>query len=56
MRNRANAMTELKALLRTRKPLYARADHVVDTSSATFEEAAARIVAAVTETKRSPNR
>ena len=56
MRNRANAMAELKALLRTRKPLYARADHVVDTSSATFEEAATRVVAAVTETKRSPNR
>jgi XRE family aerobic/anaerobic benzoate catabolism transcriptional regulator len=56
MRNRANAMAELKALLRTRKPLYARADHVVDTSSATFEEAATRVVAAVTETKRSPTR
>ncbi|MGH7296826.1 MAG: shikimate kinase [Polyangiaceae bacterium] len=48
MRNRANAMAELKALLRTRKPLYALCDHTVDTSSASFEEAAARIVAAVT--------
>jgi XRE family aerobic/anaerobic benzoate catabolism transcriptional regulator len=47
MRNRANAMAELKALLRTRRPLYALADHVVDTSSASSEEAAARIVAAV---------
>jgi XRE family aerobic/anaerobic benzoate catabolism transcriptional regulator len=47
MRNRANAMTELKALLRTRKPLYARAEHVVDTSSATLDEAATRVVAAV---------
>jgi XRE family aerobic/anaerobic benzoate catabolism transcriptional regulator len=44
MRNRANAMAELKALLRTRRPLYALSDHVVDTSRATFEEAATRIV------------
>jgi XRE family aerobic/anaerobic benzoate catabolism transcriptional regulator len=51
MRNRANAMSELKALLRSRRPLYALADHVVDTSSATFEEAAARIVASVRNTK-----
>lgn len=57
MRNRANAMAELKALLRTRKPLYSLADHVVDTSSATFEEAAAQVVRAVTETpKRSAKR
>ena len=53
MRNRANAMSELKALLRSRRPLYALADHVVDTSSATFEEAATRIVAAVRNPKRS---
>ena len=33
---------ELRALLRTRKPLYSLADHVVDTSSATFDEAARR--------------
>ena len=50
MRNRANAMSELKALLRARKPLYARSDHVVDTSTATFDEAADRIVAAVAPT------
>ena len=56
MRNRANAMAELKALLRTRKPLYARADHVVDTSSATFEEAAMRIAAAVRSSRRSKER
>lgn len=49
MRNRANAMAELKALLRTRRPLYALADHVVDTSSATFDDAATRIVDAVTD-------
>jgi XRE family aerobic/anaerobic benzoate catabolism transcriptional regulator len=56
MRNRANAMSELKALLRSRRPLYALADHVVDTSSATFEEAATRIVASVRHTKRSRER
>ncbi len=48
MRNRANAMSELKALLRTRKPLYSLADHVVDTSSTSFEEATGRVVTAVT--------
>jgi shikimate kinase len=51
MRNRANAMAELKALLRTRKPLYALCDHVVDTSSATYEEAADRIAKAVRSSK-----
>jgi XRE family aerobic/anaerobic benzoate catabolism transcriptional regulator len=58
MRNRANAMAELKALLRARKPLYALADHVVDTSSTTLDEAAERIVSAVenAKTKRSRER
>jgi len=56
MRNRANAMAELKLLLRMRKPLYALADQVVDTSSATFDEAATRIVAALRPTKRSRER
>jgi XRE family aerobic/anaerobic benzoate catabolism transcriptional regulator len=51
MRNRANAMAELKALLRARKPLYALCDHAVDTSSATFEQAADRIVRAVSSSK-----
>ncbi|MCA9596052.1 MAG: helix-turn-helix domain-containing protein [Myxococcales bacterium] len=32
MRNRDDAMSELRALLRSRTPLYAQADHVVDTS------------------------
>jgi XRE family aerobic/anaerobic benzoate catabolism transcriptional regulator len=32
MKNRPDAMAELKALLRARAPLYAQADHVVDTS------------------------
>jgi XRE family aerobic/anaerobic benzoate catabolism transcriptional regulator len=54
MRNRANAMAELKALLRARKPLYGLSDHVVDTSSATFEEAAARIVTALRSSERRP--
>jgi XRE family transcriptional regulator, aerobic/anaerobic benzoate catabolism transcriptional regulator len=53
MRNRDNAMSELKALLRTRKPLYSLADEVVDTSSATFDEAAARIVAALRPSQQS---
>ena len=56
MRNRANAMSELKSLLRLRRPLYALADHVVDTSSATFEEAATRVVASVRNMKRSRER
>jgi len=46
MRDRANAMAELRALLRARKPLYALAAHTVDTSSATLDDAAGRIVAA----------
>jgi XRE family aerobic/anaerobic benzoate catabolism transcriptional regulator len=49
MRNRANAMAELKALLRDRRPLYGLSDHVVDTSNATFEAAAGRIVEAITQ-------
>jgi XRE family aerobic/anaerobic benzoate catabolism transcriptional regulator len=44
MRNRANAMAELKTLLRTRRPLYMLADHVVDTSNASLDQSAARIV------------
>jgi XRE family aerobic/anaerobic benzoate catabolism transcriptional regulator len=47
MRNRANAMSELRTLLETRRSLYAMAEHVVDTSNATQEEATLRIVAAV---------
>lgn len=33
MQNRGDAMSELRAILRSRAPLYARADHVVDTSA-----------------------
>lgn len=32
MRNRKDAMAELRALLRSRTPLYAQADHIVDTN------------------------
>lgn len=35
MRDRQNAMAELRALLRSRAPLYTSADHVVDTSNRT---------------------
>jgi XRE family aerobic/anaerobic benzoate catabolism transcriptional regulator len=47
MKNRANAMSELRALLRARKPLYARADHVVDTSSAALDETTNQVILAV---------
>jgi XRE family aerobic/anaerobic benzoate catabolism transcriptional regulator len=46
MRNRVNAMAEMKSLLRARKDLYEMADYVVDTSKASLEEAAGRIVTA----------
>jgi XRE family aerobic/anaerobic benzoate catabolism transcriptional regulator len=46
MRNRVNAMAEMKSLLRARKDLYEMADYVVDTSKASLDEAAGRIVAA----------
>ena len=46
MQNRANAMSELKALLRSRNPLYAQAAHVVDTSTVSLDEAVDRVVAA----------
>ncbi len=47
MRNRANAMSELQALLRARKPLYAQADHAIDTSTMTIDEATRRVISAV---------
>jgi XRE family transcriptional regulator, aerobic/anaerobic benzoate catabolism transcriptional regulator len=47
MKNRANAMSELKALLQARRPLYALADHVVDTSGVSLHDAAARVLAAL---------
>jgi XRE family aerobic/anaerobic benzoate catabolism transcriptional regulator len=50
MRGRANAMSELKALLRERKALYAQAKHVVDTSNAALDETVERVVSAVKAT------
>jgi XRE family aerobic/anaerobic benzoate catabolism transcriptional regulator len=47
MRGRANAMSELKALLRQRAPLYAQAAHVVDTSSVGLDETVERVLKAV---------
>ena len=38
MRGRTNAMSELKSLLRERKPLYAQATHIVDTSNVALDE------------------
>jgi XRE family aerobic/anaerobic benzoate catabolism transcriptional regulator len=53
MKNRANAMTELRGLLRARRSLYAQADHVIDTSTLSVEEATKRIVTA-TRTRKKP--
>jgi XRE family transcriptional regulator, aerobic/anaerobic benzoate catabolism transcriptional regulator len=47
MRNRTNAMSELKALLRARKQLYSQAEYVVDTSAAGPEDAVRQVLAAV---------
>ena len=44
MRNRADAMGELKALLRSRRPLYAQAEHLVDTSDLTVPEGVQALV------------
>lgn len=50
MRDRANAMSELKALLKARAPLYARADFTIDTSAASVGEAVDRVVERVAGT------
>lgn len=44
MANRSGAMNELRALLRARRALYERADHVVDTSALGLERAVDRVV------------
>jgi XRE family aerobic/anaerobic benzoate catabolism transcriptional regulator len=44
MQDRENAMSELKALLAARKPLYARAEHVLDTSAVSLDDAVERVV------------
>jgi len=46
MRGRADAKTELEELLRARKPLYERAEAVVDTSALGLDESVARVLAA----------
>ncbi|MEO7113121.1 MAG: shikimate kinase [Polyangiaceae bacterium] len=43
MKDRANAMNELKLLLKSRTPLYAEADVTIDTSTLTIEDAVARV-------------
>lgn len=42
MKDRANAMSELKALLKSRTPLYAQADVTIDTSTLTIDDAVER--------------
>jgi XRE family transcriptional regulator, aerobic/anaerobic benzoate catabolism transcriptional regulator len=44
MKDRGNAMNELRGLLKKRTPLYAQADHVVETSDVEIEEAARRVL------------
>ena len=48
MADNPEAMAELRRLLAERRPLYAEADHVIDTSRLGVEEAAAAIEASVT--------
>jgi len=43
MKDRANAMNELKALLKSRTPLYAEADVTIDTSTLSVDDAVARV-------------
>ena len=43
MRDRKNAMNELRALLKKRTPLYAQADHVLDTGSGSVEDVASEL-------------
>lgn len=47
MRSRSDAMTELRALLKVRTPLYAQADHVVDTSVLGVEASVNALVSAL---------
>ncbi len=49
MRDRGNAMNELRTLLKKRTPLYAQADHVVDTSGKDILEAARSVIDATRE-------
>jgi XRE family aerobic/anaerobic benzoate catabolism transcriptional regulator len=47
MADNRSAMAELRTILRSREPLYARASAVVDTAGLTVDEAAARLIEAV---------
>jgi XRE family aerobic/anaerobic benzoate catabolism transcriptional regulator len=47
MRGRTNAMSELKSLLRLRKPLYSQAAQTVDTSNMPLDETVERVLKAV---------
>jgi XRE family aerobic/anaerobic benzoate catabolism transcriptional regulator len=47
MRGRTNAMSELKTLLRLRKPLYSQAAQTVDTSNVPLDETVERVLKAV---------
>lgn len=47
MRGRKNAMSELEALLAAREPLYARAAHVIDTSTSSLDETVERTASAI---------
>jgi XRE family transcriptional regulator, aerobic/anaerobic benzoate catabolism transcriptional regulator len=51
MRDRKNAMNELRALLKKRTPLYAQADHVLDTPGESVEDVAAEIARVAQQTK-----
>jgi XRE family aerobic/anaerobic benzoate catabolism transcriptional regulator len=44
MANRSDAMQELRAMLRARRALYERADHVVDTSALGLERSVDAVV------------
>ena len=52
MRGRTNAMSELKALLVKRTPLYAQASHTIDTSSIALDETVERVLKAVKASSR----
>lgn len=56
MKGRANAMSELRALLKARAPLYARADVTIDTSEVSIEDAAAKIAEAASTPIKSKKR
>ena len=52
MRGRTNAMSELKALLKLRTPLYAQAAQTIDTSNVALDETVERVLKAVKTASR----